>query len=237
MNGLLAWSVKADAGLKFDEAIAWFRARLPMTDEEFYDLDADVRRRAFSAAGLSQARMASALHSAVTKAIEEGTTIEEFREDTAGMLEAAWGGPRPWQVENIFRTNIQLAYRAGRYKQMTEPAALKRKPYWKLSVILDSRTSDICAPLAGTTLLATDKFWDTHIPPLHFECRTAIINLSIEEVEEDPLEQEGLAPDAGDAEKPLDGFGKRPDLSEWAPDISTMPEPIRRLYEAKHREG
>lgn len=231
MPPALSWSVTADPA-RFEEAVAWFRARLPMSDADFYALDVQARRRAFGAAGIAQARLAAGLHTVLGKAIANGTTLEDFKDSFEHNLEAAWGGPRPWQVENIFRTNLQLAYGAGRYKQLTTPAMLQARPMWKLSVVLDSRTSPICQPIAGTILAADDPWWNTHIPPLHFVCRTAIIAMSRPQAEEDPAGV-GLAEDANKAEPPLPGFGRPPELGEWAPDPTPLPPPIKRIYESK----
>lgn len=43
--------------------------------------------------------------------------------------------------------------------------------YFELVAVTDERTDDICFQLDGLVLPAGDKFWNTHTPPLHPNCR------------------------------------------------------------------
>lgn len=209
----------------FDEAVYWFRKRVPMTDAEYEKLDADAREKAFTVARVAQLDVVAQTWDALDRAISEGTSYEDFRKEMEPALTAAWGGERPWHLETIFRTNTQLAYGAGRWTELTQPAIMKARPFWKLSVIMDGRTSDICAALANTVLPADDAFWQTHNPPLHHNCRTGIIALT---------EQQGAGQetDKTPSTDSADGFGLAPSEQEYAPDLKEYPSPLVAIYKA-----
>lgn len=50
----------------------------------------------------------------------------------------------------------------------------------KYSAIIDANTSDICKPLDGITLPVNDKFWNTHAPLNHFNCRCVLLQVGEE---------------------------------------------------------
>lgn len=185
-----------------------------MTDDEFATLDANARRKAFTVAGVAQLDLVSEVQNQLVKSLESGVDFKEFQQAVTAKLEAAWGGPKSGRVETIFRTNIQTAYSAGRYGQMTSPLVLAARPVWVYDAILDSRTSKICGPLAGTTLPADDPWWDTRIPPLHHSCRSSLRSLT-----QAQADKQGITSSPPEI-NPASGFGARPDTTQWQPDPS-----------------
>ncbi|NKX16151.1 hypothetical protein HGG75_10290 [Ochrobactrum pseudogrignonense] len=70
----------------------------------------------------------------IQRALEEGTTIEEFRQSFDAIVEKhGWDyrGKRNWRTRIIFDTNLRTAYAAGRYAKLTEPETLEAFPYWQ----------------------------------------------------------------------------------------------------------
>lgn len=217
----------ADPG-RFAEAVAAWKAKKPTLAADFDKLTQQQRQRAFTVAGVAQASILADVWKALDKAVADGTTFADFKKDVATKLTAAWGGPNPARLETIFRTNVQTAYIHGRYAAMTQPLTLKRRPFWKYSAIKDSRTTSICSALDGKVLPADSDFWNTHIPPLHFSCRSQIIALTAAQAEA-----------AGVSEPPEvqadDGFGLAPGRGgdELKPDLSTLPAPLAAVVEKK----
>lgn len=207
---------------EFEGAIRAWRAKVPVTASEWEQLDAASRQRAFTVAEVGDVELLADVWRALDAAIAKGTTFAEFKATIGDKLEDAWGGEEPWRLETLFRTNLQVAYGAGRYAQQTNPAVLKRRPIWQYSSILDSRTSPICAPLSGVTLPASDPWWQSHQPPLHQRCRSTVIALRA------GAEVDDTGPDVAAAE----GFGTAPDLN-WEPDLSELPAPLRAAYERR----
>ncbi|RTH26277.1 phage head morphogenesis protein, partial [Thermus scotoductus] len=176
----MAWTVEPDP-LRPEEALRWFRARLPLPDPEFRALGEEARRRAFFVAGLAALDMVQETMDALARALEEGRPFEDFQRELSDRVKNAWGEGSRHRLETVFRTNLQLAYGAGRWKEAV--SARELRPYWGLSVVLDGRTSKICRPLAGIVLPADHPFWRTHVPPLHHNCRTALVTYTREEGE------------------------------------------------------
>jgi SPP1 gp7 family putative phage head morphogenesis protein len=209
---------------KFQQAIKAFRKKVPMPETEWDLLDEAEREFAFKVGGVAQADVVTDVWLAIDKAIDEGTSLDEFKATVGDQLEAAWGEADPARIETIFRTNTQTAYTHGRHEIFSHPQVKKARPYWRWDDVDDSREDDLCAGLHGVVLPADDPFWDTRHPPLHFNCRCIVTPLSVEEAED-----EGIADDAPDVEAD-DGFGRAPSSTEeWEPDLSDYPEPIAKI--------
>lgn len=176
----MPWNVEATP-TDPEQAIAWFRARLPLPDPAYRALSEEARRRAFFVAGLAQLDMVQEALDALDAALAKGETFEQFKDRLSERIQRAWGGASAHRLRTIFDTNLQSAYGAGRWKAADE--LRQERPYWGLSVVLDGRTSRICLNLAGVVLPADHPFWNTHIPPLHFRCRTALVTYSAAQAE------------------------------------------------------
>ena len=220
------WSIEPDA-VNPREAIAWFRARVPMTPDEYRALEDRARRKAFTVAGVMDLDLLNDTFKALDKAVAEGTTFETFVEEVGPRLEATWGKADSSRLQTIFSTNVQSAYSAGRWRQLTDPDVLAERPVWTYDAVLDGRTSELCKHLDGTTLPADDPFWETHTPPLHFNCRSGIISLT-----------ESQAAERGVTKTPpkapaASSFGLAPDKSEWQPQYAKYPYELTREYAAE----
>jgi SPP1 gp7 family putative phage head morphogenesis protein len=202
------WRVSAEPQ-RFDEAIDWFRQRVPLERSEWDQLTEQARRQAFTVSGVAELDVVADVHQALLRAVEEGTSYSEFRRAVAANLTSAWGRPQSARVRTIWQTNIQQAYSAGRYQQMTDPEMASARPYFMYDAVLDSRTSSICRNLNGTVLPQDDPFWDTHIPPLHFGCRSGLRSLTRR-----AAESRGITA-TPPKEPPQTGFGARPQPGEW----------------------
>ncbi len=215
----------ADPAL-FNEAIDAFRRRDVVTDDELDALNEVERERAFWVSGVAEADVVQQVWDAVDSAIENGTSLEEFRDAVAPALEDAWGNSRAYRVDTIFRTNTLGSYSQGRYEQMTAPEILEARPYWTLRVVDDSHTSEICRELLKQHIIlpADDPFWKTHIPPFHHCCRTEQAALTPDEAAAAGITD--AAPRL--ANEPDDGFGRAPSYTgdDWAPDPSDYSDEI-----------
>jgi SPP1 gp7 family putative phage head morphogenesis protein len=216
----VAWTVEPDP-LQPEEALAWFRARLPLPDPEFRALREEARRRAFWVSGLAALDMVQEVMDALEAALREGTTFGDFQKALSERVKSAWGEGSRHRLEAVFRTNLQLAYGAGRWKEAVSTRELR--PYWGLSVVLDGRTSEVCRPLAGVVLPADHPFWRTHVPPLHYNCRTVLVTYAREEGERRAWREPP-------AHEPQPGFGRPPTEDEWSPDPKDYHPELWRTY-------
>jgi SPP1 gp7 family putative phage head morphogenesis protein len=208
---------------RFEEAVGFFRTKVPIRKKDWEKLSDDARRRAFTAAGVANLDVMAQVQRELLKAIAKGKSLEQFKREVKAKLESQWGGPIGGRIENIFRTNAQAAYAAGRRRQLARPEVLKHRPFWKFSAVLDPRTSDICRPLNGTVLPAGHAFWSSHTPPLHFQCRSAILSLSKTEAK-----QAGVSRRAPKSQ-PQEGFGSADPL-DWRPVLTGYPKELVKIF-------
>jgi len=200
------WSVSADP-LRFQEAVEWFRGKVPLLKGEWGQLTQEARRRAFTAAGVGLLDRLALLHQSVLRALEEGTPLEEWRKEALRVLGGRWSYGH---LETIFRNNVQAAYSAGRWDQLQDPAVRRSHPYLMYDAVLDSRTTEICRVRDGVVRPADDPFWQSNWPPLHHNCRSGVRALTRAEAERRGVTQ--TLPSL----PPQEGFGLSPAGEEWA---------------------
>lgn len=217
------WDTDASAT---ELAAQWFREKTAIRPEEYSALEESARARAFTVSGVAELDVLSTVYDSLERAIRDGTPLEDFRSQVAGLLTSEWGGENPSRIETIFRTNVQSAYSAGRYIQNNRPEVRATHPYSKFSAILDGHETDICHDLDGTVLPSDDPFWASHQPPLHFNCRSDVTAIS----EADAAELGGPDEEAPETEAD-DGFGGV--LEPYEPDLSTRPPDLVSIYDAK----
>lgn len=234
----MAWDVSSDV-VDFDEAIEWFRQKRPQPDpgepQDEFDRDwqayqDELAAQAFKVAGVAQLDVVTGIYKAIDEALTSGTSLDEFKASVADDLESAWGGSvaNPGaRVETIFRTNVQSAYAAGRYAQMTDPDVLEDRPYWTYEGIEDDDECEICEPCDGTVLPADDPWWRSHQVPMHHQCRCEIHSL-----DEDEAKKRGIDT-VGPEARAADGFGAPPQVDAWSPSAADYPPALWREFEKK----
>ena len=107
--------------MAFEEAVDYFKERVPVTAEQFYQIAEEYRALAFTVSGYTKAQILKRFYDELLAALEDGNTLTEFRSNMNEFLESeGYEGLDPLQADNIFRTNIQTAYNVGHYEQMTD---------------------------------------------------------------------------------------------------------------------
>lgn len=160
------------------EAIDFLRKKLRLPTESWTDIWQEMHSRAFVVAGAQTDALLQDFHEAVTKAIAEGRTLEQFREDFDRIVaEHGWSyrGSRNWRSRVIFQTNLRMAYAAGRWEQVQRVKA--QRPYLRYVAVMDARTRPLHASWHDTVLPADDPWWKTHFPPNGWNCRCTVQSL------------------------------------------------------------
>ncbi|ANQ83695.1 hypothetical protein dqs_0619 [Azoarcus olearius] len=225
--------------LPFAEQLQFFRRKLNLPTDTWQDIWQEAHDRAFVVAGATKADLLADLREAVDKAIATGTTLETFRKDFRRIVaQRGWTGwtgegsnaGEAWRTRVIYETNLRTSYAAGRYAQLTDPALLAERPYWRYvhndSVLsprpLHKRWGDM-----RLTLRHDHPFWRTHFPPNGWGCRCRVTA--------------AVAPQAGDATEAPDGWntaggnGSLPGIDKgwaYAPGANST-RPLRELVEQK----
>jgi len=163
----------------FQEAIDYFRAKVQLPTRTWTDLWEGMHARAFVVAGAVKAELVADFHQAIVKAIEQGTTLDEFREDFDRIVAThgwSYNGGRGWRSAVIYNTNLRMARAAGRWQQIER---LKdKRPYLRYVAVKDSRTRPEHAGWHGTVLPVDDPWWQSHYPPNGWSCRCTVQSLS-----------------------------------------------------------
>lgn len=229
--------------MTFEEAVAYFKERVPVTASRFYQIAAEYRTLAFTVSGYTKAQVLKKFYDELLAALEEGNSLAEFRENMNDFLEAeGYEGITPYQAENIFRTNIQTAYNVGHYKRMTEPGVKELRPYWQYDAVNDSKTRPSHLAMDGRVFMADDPIWDTWFPPNGFKCRCTVKTLSKRQMEQRGLTVETEAPRAARLEDgcfvnilPDPQFDTNPAKVRYQPDLTGYPEPLKKAYQEREK--
>ena len=205
----------------FAEAAEFLRSKIPVTKKEWSKLEPKVRFRAFTVARLSTVDYIEAANSILSAALDTGEGYAETWRKVSAVVSDDALKLRPGYWENVYRTNTQSAYTAGKLHVFSgnPPVAIR------LLVIDDSRTSPICRHLLsrgsdhGMILPYEHKFWKTYgYPPYHYQCRTGIQGIYRPELSRLRILPEN--PSLSSLKKagftPLPGFGGNPlDAESW----------------------
>lgn len=180
-------------GVQPDAAVEFWKQRAKLTDEQAKVLGAEAKHRAFYVTGLAKQDLVQLVSDGIEEALKNGETLADFKQRIAAAIAAQ--GWHDHRVENIFRTNMQTAYAAGRYKKMQ--AVKASRPYWQYLAIVDKRVRPSHAVLHELVYPADHEFWASNYPPNGFRCRCGVRTLSAKQVEKQGLTVQKTMPEAG----------------------------------------
>ncbi len=208
------------ADLRFDlppeKALSILRGKGLTTSFAWQDTWQQEHDAAFTVAKMMQIDLLRDTRAALDKAMEAGSTFEQFRESIeARLVEAGWWGKAdtvdpltgetklvqlgsPRRLRTIFETNIRTAYSAGHWQEIQQSKA--DAPYLMYDAVDDDRTREEHAAWDGKVLPADHPWWSTHMPPNGWNCRCGVIQLSADQVKAMGLSVEDAAPASRDRE-------------------------------------
>lgn len=161
--------------VKFQEAIAYLKGKIPEGTMAWNDLAGPVHAKVFAVAGATSISLVKDLHDAVTSALENGASIGQFRKDFDQIVQKhgwTYNGSRGWRSRLILDTNERAARMAGRWIQLQ--ANKDRRPYIQYRTAGDSRVRLHHRMWDGIVRHIDDPFWDTHYPPNGLGCRCTV---------------------------------------------------------------
>ncbi|MBQ1782890.1 MAG: minor capsid protein [Gammaproteobacteria bacterium] len=203
---------KADISAAFDmepaDAVAYLRAKGYTISDRWQEVWQGAHARAFTVAKAMRMDVLEAIRGEVDKTLSQGGTFAEFEKALQPQLEKlGWwgkqvmvdsdGGARlvqlgsPNRLKTIYRTNLQTAYMAGRYRRQL--ATTNTHPWWQYVAVLDSRTRESHAALNGKVFRFDDPIWQYLYPPNGWGCRCRVRALT-----ERQLQRMGLQVEQGD---------------------------------------
>lgn len=159
----------------FDKQVDFFKKKINLPSETYRDLSNDEHDWAFIVAGATNMNIVADFREAVSKAIIDGTTIEEFRKDFRKIVKKhgwTYNGTEGWRTRIIYDTNLTSSYQAGRYEQLQE--VKEYMPYWEYVHTQSEHERKAHKELDGTVLPADHEFWKSHYPPNGFNCKCTV---------------------------------------------------------------
>lgn len=230
MDGIESTITRGD--MTFEEAVKYFKGRIPVSADVFYSIAEQYRGLAFTVSGYTKAQILKRFYDEILAALEDGNTLSEFRSRMNAFLQdEGYEGLDPLQADLIFRTNIQTAYNAGHYEQMTDPSVMKLRPYWQYDAVLDSHTRPSHLAMDGKVFPADHPVWDVWFPPNGFRCRCAVRTLSKRQVEARGLTVEDKFPVIA----PDPHFGTNPAKVKFEPDLKGYPDALVKAYQNREK--
>lgn len=170
--------------MRFEEAIASFLARKVITPAEYRRLSAEARARAFSVSRMTSDELVRRVQAELQRTLDNGGSLRTF---TAAIRadEVSLGiePTSPSYLENIFRTNTQTAYGAGRLRQITNPIVMATRPYIQYRTAGDNRVRESHKLLDRVIFRQEDPDWRKYAPPLGFQCRCSLVTLRESQVD------------------------------------------------------
>lgn len=162
--------------LPFKEQIEFFRRKLNIPTTGWTDIHIHEHDYAFMVAGANRDAIVADFRTAVEKALAEGMTLQDFRENHFDRIVAQHGwdynGGRNWRSKIIYDTNLATSYAAGRWEQLQDA------PYWQYKHadwVQHPREHHLAWD--GLVLARDDPWWYTHFPPNGWRCQCSVRGL------------------------------------------------------------
>ena len=170
-----------DRDLRFpliEEAAKRLADRQIMTRAQWEAADRTAREQAFFVTADISVDTIDSIRNAMVFDLDEGTSLKSF---TKTVEEALGGSPiGPGHLENVYRTNVQAAFRDGRETLASDPIVSAVFPYQAYDAIHDARARHDHLALEGLGLDGTniyrrdDPIWDYFTPPWDYNCRCGV---------------------------------------------------------------
>ena len=176
-----------------EDAIAFVKQKGFQIGWNWYEVRDAAHAQAFTVAKVARLDVLQDIRSAVESVFEKGWSLGTFKRNLTPILQAkGWWGKQvivdgeggaevaqlgsPRRLETIYRTNVQSAMMAARYKQMLANARFR--PYWMYVAVMDGRTRPSHAALNGRVFRYDDPIWQYLYPPNGYNCRCRVVALS-----------------------------------------------------------
>lgn len=180
-------------GLQPKAAVDYFRSLGWKITWDWRETADAVRAKSFAASNAARLDILKDLRDGLQSALADGTTERDFVNKLTPILQSkGWWGTQiavdatgdaqrihmgnPARLKMIYRTNVQSAMMAGRWRQFM--ANVDHAPYFQYLAIMDSRTRPTHAAMNARIFRYDDPIWNTHWPPWAYNCRCRVRALS-----------------------------------------------------------
>ncbi|WP_068449171.1 ADP-ribosyltransferase [Caviibacter abscessus] len=197
----------------FDEAIKEMKKRKPTLYENIKDVEQKEKQNYFWIKKTTDLEVAKRIHEKLLKNLKQGKSVNDFIKDVKDFEL-----PKSY-LKGVYRTVTTQAQQRGHLEQQLKAVDLGFE-YGMFDGIDDDRQTHICNSLNGKVMKIKDFVDKGLYPPLHYQCRSSIIQL-----DKDDLEYMGLSvSDIPAQQEPFSDF-----TSDWD-------KKYKELYKKKEKE-
>ncbi|MCK4963346.1 MAG: hypothetical protein KAS19_12705 [Anaerolineales bacterium] len=142
---------------------------------------------AFTIAKVMETDVLATVRGMAERALEEGTTFEEFRKNVQPLLDkSGWsdygnGKGSKARIELIFDTNMRVARAAGQWQRIEQTKRVR--PFLVYFIGPSTNHREVHVSWDGTMLPIDDPWWDDHMTPNGHRCKCGIRQVSRREAE------------------------------------------------------
>jgi len=162
----------------YDAATEFAKKRLDVDESDlsvlktkYGDTATDVTRQASKAVELKVKKAAQEI-------IEEGMHVREgIKHLREAMADTGIEPANPWLLETLVRTQIEVAYGAGRWNANQDPDIQEILWGYEYVTVGDDRVRPSHEALEGIKLPKDDPMWDEIWPPNGFNCRCDVLEV------------------------------------------------------------
>lgn len=126
--------------------------------------------------------------------IKGSWTLEEIE----NRIEEELGATVLPHASTAIRTAVFEAINEARYELFASPEMAGFIEALEFSAILDGRTTEVCEHMDQRVFGVNDPVWDSYYPPLHFNCRSLVVAVTVRDTWERSEEP---------TVEPMEGFG------------------------------
>lgn len=212
------------------ETVQKFAEGIGIAEKEIRKLVKLGKEKAQNVAKLIYYDSITQLNEIFKKTKESGETIRQWTErigDNELMKKIGLHKENPYRLETIFRTNSTSAYNAGKYE---ESIRNKEIAYFTFIAIDDSRTTEQCSAYNNVTRPKTDVVWTIATPPLHFQCRSSLVEYTQIYVKAVGIKETKNLPDSNII--PVDFRNNPATNNDWLKTSKTMEKRIKEYEKA-----
>jgi len=158
-----------------DEIIKFALAQKSIEPEDFLKIAEAQRKYAFTISGFENLSAIEQVKKSLDNALIEGKSFKDWQKEADVEIK---------DIASLANNRKKVIYRyhmGTSYNQGKRDYGLKNKRFFPLLryvAVLDSNTRLTHGANDGVTAPIEDEFWETQTPPLGFNCRCTVINLS-----------------------------------------------------------